>query len=191
MSNKKIKTSKRKPKLKKQSNGQGLLYGKFKDALSWRQVEPGPAFIDKLLDLMEVFINESPENTCLYQFYRYVGIPSSTFESMRRRNEKLDAGTTMFVEALGAKRQQQAEYKKYGANPDIIKVTLPQYHPTWAQIEKEKKDYQLELIKQRAKESEGSMRELLDYFKDKKTAVPPLKETKRDKHGDDNLSSTD
>lgn len=138
------KTTKNTDKTKKPSKNHTTIYASLKESLSWRKSKPGEAFLDAVIDHLEEWIKDD-ENTDIYSFIHYLGVPSKTYFEWLHKYPKLKVAHTTALEMLGVRRQRHAEYRKYAANPEVIRSTLYKYHPIWKAVHDEEKAFKKDL----------------------------------------------
>ena len=140
-------------------------YSEAKNALSWRQYNPGKKFIEKLCE--EIYEWAKLEtSTDFLQFYFSWGIPSQTFHKYRKKNKDLDFIHGLVKEILGWRRQKLATHKKYECNFSVILQTLRMFHPDWAQVHEEDKDFKLSLSKDEQNQKPTNITVVMKSYED-------------------------
>lgn len=164
MEKKKRKTSNRSTKRKTPSKGRSL-YAALKEAISWRDANPGPKFIHAMIDKLEEWVsNES--NTDIYSFFTWFGIPSTVFYEWCNKYTELAVAHEMVMEILGVRRLARMEEKKYGCNENMIKISIHEYHPMHKKIFEEEKAFKKELKHEADVESQRPINIIIPEFKD-------------------------
>ncbi len=115
------------------------IYGEFKNLMQWRQIKPTKDFLGAIVDRLEEWVNDE-EQTDIYAFIHYMGIPSKTYYRWAKKYEELEFAHTQAMEILGVRKARHAEYKKYGANDNMVKHTIRFYHPIYRKAYDEDKE---------------------------------------------------
>lgn len=164
MEQKKRKPTNHKTK-KKTPSKRPSLYATLKEALSWRDSNPGPKFIRAMIDKLEEWVsNES--NTDIYSFFTWFGIPSSVFYEWCDKHTELAVAHEMVMEILGVRRLARMEEKKYGCNENMIKISIHEYHPMHKKIFKEEQEFKKQLKHEAEEQAQRPINIIIPEFKD-------------------------
>lgn len=176
-------------KKKQAKNHSAQVFGEALGMRAWKDGQLTDTIRDIITQKMQEFLTGPDEWNSIPQFVTQLGVHYSTYMKWAAEDKRLNPVHKFFVQALGAKRQPHAEWKKYGAT-DAIKLTLYQYHPDYQRVHDDDKAYAEYMVKLKAKENESSIAKLVEYFKDKEVELPEFDDSKV-RNEEDNVSTGD
>lgn len=125
---------------KKRPTKTGSIYKGLKNAISWRDYDPGEKWAMQVAeDLLEYV--ERPDVRSILKFIDYYGIPETSYHRLKNKYECFAQAHDMARVKIAVRREDVI----YDTNPLAMKETLPLYHSEFKEIQQHQENFKKEL----------------------------------------------